>query len=819
MPKIAKNKKNILWFKEIGNQDVGLVGGKNASLGEMYNKLQKRGVQVPNGFAVTAHAYRYLIESAGIEPKIKKILQGLDTHDLKQLAEKGYQIRETILGAEMPEDLEKEIFQAYNKLSQEAKRSDLDVAVRSSATAEDLPDASFAGQQETFLNVRGEYEVILAAKRCMASLFTNRAISYREDKGFGHLDIALSVVVQRMVRSDKAVSGVMFSIDTQSGFENAVLINASYGLGDMVVQGKVAPDEFYVFKPTLLDGVSSKAKAKKSLRFKYAPIIGKTLGAKKIKLIYSPEGAKSVREVPTLTNQQKVFCLTDHEVLQLAYWACLIENYYQRPMDIEWAKDGQNGEIYIVQARPETVHSQKNKQVLEEYKLSRRGKILAEGVSVGSKIGAGKAKLIKNASEISKFSKGEVLVTGITDPDWEPIMKIASAIVTNSGGRTSHAAIVSRELGIPCIVGTQNATQSIKTGQNITVSCAEGERGYVYSGQIPFKIERTDLSKLKMPKVKLMQIIADPSTAFEHAQIPNAGVGLAREEIIILNHIKIHPLALLHFNKVKDVATRKKISDITYGWKSKEEFFIKKLAEGVGHIVAAYWPQPVIVRLSDFKSNEYANLIGGQYFEPQEANPMLGWRGASRYYSDEYKEAFIMECKALQMVREDMGLTNMWAMVPFCRTPEEGAKVLKIMSKNGLKRSRGKDGLKIMAMCEIPSNVILAKEFLKIFDGFSIGSNDLTQLVLGLDRDSSLVAHIYDERNQAVKTMLKTAIVEAKKAKKYIGICGQAPSDFPEIAEFLVDCKIDSIALTPDSVMKTLAHISKYERRKRKKKR
>ncbi|MBU1178182.1 phosphoenolpyruvate synthase [Patescibacteria group bacterium] len=818
MPQVARDKKNILWFREIGNKDVGLVGGKNASLGEMYNNLRRKGVQVPNGFAITAHAYRHFLESAGITKKIENILKGLDTTNLKQLAERGYRVRETILGAEIPKDLEEEISQAYHKLSKEAKRSYLDVAVRSSATAEDLPDASFAGQQETFLNIKGEYEVILATKRCMASLFTNRAISYREDKGFDHFDLALSVVVQRMVRSDEAVSGVMFSIDTESGFQNAILINASYGLGEMVVQGKVDPDEFYVFKPTLLEGVSLKKKAKKGLWFKYAPIVGKTLGSKKIKMIYSPEGAESVREVPTLPSEQKVFCLKERDALQLAYWACLIEDYYGKPMDIEWALDGLTGEFYIVQARPETIHSQDNKKILEEYKLSKRGKIIAEGVSVGSKIGAGKARLIKNASEIGKFKKDEVLITEITDPDWEPIMKIASAIVTNSGGRTSHAAIVSRELGIPCVVGTQNATQTIKSGQEITASCAEGERGYVYEGKIPFKIDRTDLSKLKPTKVKLMQIVADPSMVFDYAQIPNSGVGLAREEMIILNHIKIHPLALIHFDKVKDSETREKIKELTYGWKSREEFYVKKLAEGVGRIVAAYWPNPVIVRLADFKSNEYANLIGGKYFEPHEENPMLGWRGASRFYSEKYKAAFALECEALRIVREEMGLMNMWLMVPFCRTPEEGKEVLKLIDKFGLKRGSGKDRLKIIAMCEIPSNVLLADEFLKIFDGFSIGSNDLTQLTLGLDRDSSLVAHIYDERNPAIKQLLAMAIKAAKKAKKYIGICGQAPSDFPEIAEFLVDQGIDSMALTPDSVMKTMVNISKYEEKKRKKK-
>jgi pyruvate,water dikinase len=810
----SKKGKLILWFKELGIKDVPLVGGKNASLGEMYNNLTKECIRVPNGFAITAYAYRYFINQAGLEKKIKNTLKGLNTHNLKDLAERGYRIREMILGADLPKDLEEEILKAYNQLSKEARRNDLDVAVRSSATAEDLPDASFAGQQETFLNIRGAYEVILAAKRCMASLFTNRAISYRQDKGFDHFSIALSVGVQRMVRSDEAVSGVMFSIDTESGFKNAVVINGAYGLGEMVVQGKVDPDEFYVFKPTLLEGINFKSKKTCRYWFKNAPIIGKTLGSKKIKMIYSPEeGTEKTREVPVLPDDSKIFCLKEREVLNLAYWACLIEKHYKKPMDIEWAKDGITGEFYIVQARPETVHSQNNKKILEEYKLSKRGKLLAEGVSVGSKIAAGPAHLIKNVSEIHEFKKGEVLITEITDPDWEPIMKIAAAIVTNSGGRTSHAAIVSRELGIPCVVGTQNATHSIKDGKAITVSCAEGERGYVYEGKIPFTIKRTDLSKLKKPKVKIMQIVADPSMVFDYSQIPNDGVGLAREELIILNHIKIHPLALLHFDQVKDPGIRQQINDMTYGWKNKQEFFIKKLAEGIGRIVAAYWPNPVIVRMSDFKSNEYANLIGGKYFEPHEENPMIGWRGASRYYSAKYEEAFALECEALRIVREDMGLKNMWAMIPFCRTPEEGKKVLKLMEKYGL-RKKEKNRLKVIAMCEIPANVILAPEFLKIFDGFSIGSNDLTQLTLGLDRDSSLVAHIYDERNPAIKAMLKTAIQQAKKAKKYIGICGQAPSDFPEIAKFLVSCGIDSISLTPDSVMKTMVAIAKFESKK-----
>ncbi len=804
---------NILWFEDLSIKDVPRVGGKGASLGEMYNQLTSQGIKIPNGFAVTAQAYQYFLKTTGLDKKIKHILSGLDSRNLRQLAEKGYRLREAILGAELPSDLEQEIVKAYRQLSREAHQTDIDVAIRSSATAEDLPDASFAGQQETFLNIRGEYEVVLAVKRCMASLFTNRAISYRQDKGYGHLDVYLSVIIQRMVRSDRAISGVMFSIDTETGFQNAVLINASYGLGEMIVQGKVDPDEFYIFKPSLLAGCR---RAKGRYWFKYAPVIGKTLGAKKIKMIYSSEEADSVREVPTLPDEQKVFCLKESEALNLAYWACLIEKHYGKPMDIEWAKDGRSGEFYIVQARPETVHSQNNYRILEEYRIiSKQKRILAEGVSVGSRIGIGQANIIKSAAQINQFKPGQVLVTEITDPDWEPIMKIASAIVTNSGGRTSHAAIVSRELGIPCVVGTQNATQNIKNRQLITVSCAEGERGYVYQGRLQYEVKKTDLSKIKLPRTKLMHIIADPGLAFDYAQIPNAGVGLAREELIILNQIRIHPLALLEFNKVKDPEIRRQINAMTYGWKNKEEFFTKNLAQGVARLVAAYWPNPVIVRLSDFKSNEYAGLIGGQYFEPKEENPMIGWRGASRYYSPAYEKAFALECQALRRVREEMGLFNMWVMVPFVRTLAEGRKVINLMAKYGLSRGNGKNRLKIIAMCEIPANVILAKEFLQIFDGFSIGSNDLTQLTLGLDRDSSLVAHLYDERNLALQKMFSLVIAAAKKAKKYIGICGQAPSDFPEVARFLVDCRIDSISLTPDSVLKTMVSISQYERSKK----
>lgn len=799
----------ILWFKELTVDDVPLVGGKNASLGEMYQHLAQKGIAVPNGFAVTAHAFTIFIDQTGVKKKIQEILKTLNTHDLKNLQDHGHRVRETILEAELPTELKEAIENAYRELGRlEGNGNDVDVAVRSSATAEDMPDASFAGQQETFLHISGAHEVIEATKRCMASLFTNRAISYRADKGYDHFNVSLSVGVQKMVRSDEAGSGVMFSIDTESGFPNAVLINAAYGLGEMVVQGKVEPDEYYVFKPTLLEGAKSNGE---KLTFKYRPIVAKTLGHKADKLIYSVEGHTPTHEVPVPEEDRKRFVLTDDEVLKLAYWACLIEQHYNKPMDMEWAKDGLTGRLYIVQARPETVHAQANKQMLEEYTLKGAGKKLVEGVSVGSKIGQGKARVLKDVTHIHDFQKGEVLVTEITDPDWEPIMKIAAAIVTNSGGRTSHAAIVSRELGIPCVVGTKTATNVITTGQEITVSCAEGERGFVYEGLVPFEVKKTDLGTIQQPKTDIMQIVGDPSRAFDFAMIPNRGVGLARLEMIILNAIKVHPLALLRFDELKDEEAKKHIAELTRNYSVKADFFVDQLAIGVGRLVAAYYPHQVIVRLSDFKSNEYAGLIGGRQFEPHEENPMLGWRGASRYYSAEYKDAFALECKAMKKVREEMGLTNAKVMIPFCRTPEEGRKVIDLMAQNGL--VQGENGLEIYMMCEIPSNVILADEFIKIFDGFSIGSNDLTQLTLGLDRDSGLVAHIYDERNPAVKKMLLQAIETVHKAGKKIGICGQAPSDFPEIAEFLVEHGIDTMSVTPDTCLKTLINVAKFEKR------
>ncbi len=808
---MTKKEKFILWFDELDMNDVALAGGKNASLGEMYQKMSKKGIKVPNGFAITSAAYDYFIKEAGIGDKIRSILNGVDTSNIEDLRTRGYQTRETILMADFPKDLEDEIVEAYKKLSRQYGEDNVDTAVRSSATAEDLPDASFAGQQETYLNVRGVSIVLEATRKCFASLFTNRAISYRVDKDFDHFNVSLSVGVQKMVRSDLESAGVAFSIDTESGFQNAAVITGAWGLGEMVVQGKVDPDEFIVFKPTLKEGISGE---NGNPKFKYRPIVEKKLGSKKIKMVYTSDGAVSpegsTKETVVSKDRRKNFILNDDEILKMAYWVTLIEDHYKKPMDIEWAKDGKTGELFIVQARPETVQSQNDKKVLKEYVLEEKGELLTEGVSVGGMIGAGKANVIKQVADISKFKKGEVLVTEITDPDWEPIMKIASGIVTNSGGRTSHAAIVSRELGIPAIVGTGDATTVIKSGEDVTVSCAEGERGFVYKGKLKFRIDETDLSDMREPKTKIMMIVADTSRVFDFAQIPNKGVGLAREELIILNHIKIHPLALIHFDELKDQEARAQIEEMTAGYENKIDYFVDKLASGVGKIVSAFYPNDVIVRMSDFKSNEYVNLLGGRQFEPHEENPMLGWRGASRYYSDNYKEAFILECKALKRVREEMGLKNMKAMIPFCRTPEEGRKVIKIMAENGLKQ--GEDGFEIYVMCEIPSNVMLAEEFAEIFDGFSIGSNDLTQLTMGLDRDGGgLISSIADERNEAVKKMIAQAIKVAHEKGRKIGICGQGPSDFPEFAQFLVEQGIDSIALNPDSVIKTTIKIAETE--------
>ncbi|MBT4209479.1 MAG: phosphoenolpyruvate synthase [Candidatus Komeilibacteria bacterium] len=799
---MAKKKKHILWFKEINNKDVPKVGGKNASLGEMYSKLTSKGVAIPNGFAVTAQAYDYFVTTQGVKKQIKEILADLNTHDIHNLQDRAKKVRQAILKAEFPEDLREQIVAAYKTLSKEFKMKNVDVAVRSSATAEDLVDASFAGQQDTYLNIEGEEELLDACRRCMASLFTDRAISYRSDKGFDHFSVKLSITVQKMVRSDLATSGVMFSIDTESGFRDAVLINSIYGLGEYIVQGMVNPDEFYVHKPTLKLG--------------YKPIISKSVGLKRKKMVYDSKSKNNVKNMPVAKKDQARFSITDKEVLQLATWAVQIEDHYKKPMDMEWAKDGRTGKLYIVQARPETVRSQDDPNVLIEYSLKEKGKIIAVGASVGQKIGQGKVHIIKDAKNIDKFKAGEVLVTEMTDPDWEPIMKIAGAIVTNSGGRTCHAAIISREMGIPCVVGTGNGTEKLKNGQNITVSCAEGEKGFVYNGLVKYDVKKTNLKNFKKSNTKVMMNIGNPEMAMAQSFIPNEGVGLAREEFIISNYIRIHPLALLNFSKLKNKKDKKFIEEHTAAYSSKPQFFVDKLAEGVARIAASFYPKDVIIRLSDFKSNEYASMIGGAQFEPDERNPMIGWRGASRYYSPKYLPAFILECKALVKVRKEMGLKNLKIMVPFCRTIEEGKKVLKIMADNGLKR--GVDGLEVYVMCEIPSNVVLADQFCEIFDGFSIGSNDLTQLTLGVDRDSELVSHVYDERNDSVKELIGYVIETAKKHHRKIGICGQAPSDFPDFAQFLVEEGIDSISLNPDTVIKTMIAIKQTEAKKKRKK-
>ncbi len=798
---IPKEEALVLLFEEVGITDIPLVGGKNASLGEMIRQLQPKGVNVPNGFATTAHAFRYFIKEAGLEAKLREIFADLDVEDMTNLRDRGREARALVLSTPFPDDLQMAIAMSYQKLCdcETTCGKEADVAVRSSATAEDLPDASFAGQQETYLNVYGANEVVEACHRCFASLFTDRAISYRTINGFDHFDVALSVGVQKMVRSDLAASGVMFSIDTETGFKNAALITAAYGLGENVVQGAVNPDEYFVFKPTLKQG--------------FRPILEKRLGTKEIKMIYDIGGGKLTKNIPVPVSERVKFAITDDEILKLAEWACIIEDHYSEvrgklsPMDIEWAKDGNTGELFIVQARPETVQSQKSGNILKNYKLHGSSDVLITGRAVGEMIGQGKANVILEVHRIEDFQAGEVLVTNKTDPDWEPIMKKASAIVTNQGGRTCHAAIIAREMGIPAIVGCSNATGFIKSGQEVTVSCAEGEEGKVYAGLVPFEVVETSLDNLPKLSTKILINVGNPEEAFGLSSIPCDGVGLARMEFIIANHIKAHPMALMNFDTLEDKAAKWEISQLTARYENKADFFVDKLAHGIGTIAAAFYPKPVVVRMSDFKSNEYANLLGGRAFEPVEENPMIGWRGASRYYDPKYREAYGLECQALKRVRDDMGLTNVIPMIPFCRTPEEGRKVLAEMEKHGLKRSE--NGLEVYVMCEIPSNVILADEFAQVFDGFSIGSNDLTQLTLGLDRDSSLVAHIFDERNEAVKSLIRTVIQRAKANHRKIGICGQAPSDYPEFAKFLVEQGIDSISLNPDSVLKTMLELAK----------
>ncbi len=791
--------KYIKWLDEVGADDVKLVGGKNASLGEMLKELKSEGVNVPYGFALTADSYWYLLDSNNLRNEIENVLKDLDTHDIKGLKEKTKKARELIFNAIMPDDLHEEIKEAYEKLSKYYNEDESDVAVRSSATAEDLPDASFAGQQDTYLNVKGLDNIIHYVKSCYASIFTDRATSYRHDKNFNHFDIGLSICVQKMARSDLAASGVMFSIDTESGFDKVVVINASYGLGENIVAGKVNPDEFMVFKPTLEKG--------------YKSIIKKRLGSKLNKAIYDEKGG--IKDVDTTKEEQFKFSLSDEDVLTLAKWAVAIEKHYSEkngrytPMDIEWAKCGKTNQLFVVQARPETIQSRKNLSVLETYKLKEKGDVIAEGIAVGSKIATGRVRVMESPEEMHEFQNGEILVADMTDPDWEPIMKKASAIITNRGGRTCHAAIISRELGVPAIVGCGDVTDKLNTGDEITISCAEGEIGYVYKGKLDYELETIDLSKIEKPKTKIKMNLGNPAIALASAGIPNDGIGLARMEFIISSFIQVHPLALIHFDELNDKKAKETIARLTEGYDDKPQYFIDKLAEGVSMLAASVYPNQILVRMSDFKTNEYANLIGGEEFEPEEENPMIGFRGASRYYSDHYREGFALECKAMKKVREEFGLQNVALMIPFCRTPEEGQRVIDEMKKNGL--VQGEHGLEIYVMAEIPSNVICADEYAEIFDGFSIGSNDLTQLTLGIDRDSGLVAHLFDERHIAVKRMISMLIKTAHKHGKPVGICGQGPSDFPDFAEFLVHEGIDSMSLTPDSVIPTTLNIKKLE--------
>jgi len=788
---MPRNKQNILWFSEIGMDDVDMVGGKNASLGEMYSNLSNKNINVPNGFAITAYAFRQFLILNKLEEKIEDLLEIVDCDDILNLEEIGEKIRSLIMRGNMQNELSEEITKSFRKL---VGKGNATMAVRSSATAEDLENASFAGQLESFLNI-GEKQVLATVKKCFASLFTDRAIVYSFDKKLDHTKINVSVGVQKMVRGDRASSGVMFTLDTETGFRNVVLINSAWGLGNNIVKGAVTPDQYFVFKPTLKIG--------------YSPIIGKNLGSKKIKSIYSKEGL--IKNIKTIKKDQLNYSLTNNEVLKLAGWAVEIEDYYKKPMDIEWAKDGNDGKIYIVQARPETIYKEKTSRILEQYSLGERGEAILTGKAIGSKIGKGWVKILDNVREIDKFNGGEVLVTKMTDPDWVPIMKKASAIITESGGRTCHAAIVSRELGIPCVVGAVGARNILKDGDCVTVSCVEGEEGKIYKGFLTVKIQKINLEKIKKPKTKIMMNVGEPDQAFAFSFIPNDGVGLAREEFIISNYIKIHPLAFLAERRNLSQRARNKMDELTFSYKNKADFFVDKLAEGVGKIAAAFYPKPVIVRFSDFKTNEYAGLIGGKNFEPEESNPMLGWRGASRYYDPKYQKAFLLECRAIKKVREEFGLNNIIVMVPFCRTVEEGKNVVGIIKKNIENSKRKLKPLKIYMMVEIPSNVIMAEEFAEIFDGFSIGSNDLTQLTLGVDRDSEVVSHLFDERNEAVKRLIKETIRAAHKKKIPVGICGQAPSDFPDFAEFLVKNKIDSVSLNPDSVLKTTLKILEAE--------
>ncbi|OWW25424.1 phosphoenolpyruvate synthase [Zobellia sp. OII3] len=791
-------KNYIRHFNEIDINDVPTVGGKNASLGEMFQKLTSKGVQVPDGFATTAEAYWHFLQEVHIQDEIFGLLAKLNTKDFSNLKEIGASVRKAILGTELPEDIKEAIKEGYDSLAKKYK-GDISLAVRSSATAEDLPNASFAGQQESYLNVKGKDELIDACKRCYASLFTDRAIKYREDNGFDHTKVALSIGVQMMVRSDLAASGVNFTLDPDTGFDQVVMVSSIYGLGENIVQGSINPDDYFVFKPSLKNGVEQ-------------PIVSRRLGSKEKTMVYDKSGSGTVN-LDTPVEKQEQYVLTDAEVVKLAQWSLIIEDHYQRPMDIEWAKDGLTNELFIVQARPETVQSaKKNKLKINTYTLLNKGKEITRGMGLGNKISSGKARILHSPEESDKLQKGEILVTERTNPDWDPILKKAAGIITDQGGRTSHAAIVAREVGAAAIVGSNNATKVIKDGQDITISCAEGDTGIVYDGLLEWNENEVDIAALGNPKTQAMLILADPEQAFKYSFYPSAGVGLMRLEFVINNSIQIHPMALKHFDRLKDPAVKEKIQKLTHHYPDKSDYFVHKLAEGIATIAAAFYPKDVIVRTSDFKTNEYANLIGGTEFEPVESNPMLGFRGASRYYNPKYQDAFALECMALKRVRETMGLTNVKVMIPFCRTLKEAAKVVSVLEKNGLKR--GENGLQLYMMTEIPNNIILAEQFAEYFDGFSIGSNDLTQLTLGVDRDSELLSDIFDINDIGVKKMIAMVIESARKTHTKIGLCGQAPSDYPEFAQFLVEKGINSISFNPDALIAGIKNITKAEKNK-----
>ena len=793
--------KYVRFFADIGIEDVPLVGGKNASLGEMYRNLASQGIAVPNGFAITAEAYRYVLERAGALEALHAALDGLRADDLQDLAARAARAREVVYGATLPEDLTQEIFNGYGRLRQQYGE-DVSLAVRSSATAEDLPTASFAGQQETYLNIQGEEPLLDACRRCFASLFTDRSIHYRIDQGFDHFKVALSIGIMKMVRADLGASGIMFTLDTETGFRDVVLISAAYGLGENVVQGALDPDEFMVFKPTFERGARA--------------VLRRSLGSKKIKMVFNGDRATGTCNVPTPPAERDRFCIADEDVLTLTDYALTIERHYSSkanrpvPMDIEWAKDGIDGRLYVVQARPETAAAQRHTAVVEEFKLKGSGPLVLTGHAVGSRIGAGVVRLIRHVAQINDFKPGEILVTDSTAPDWEPIMKRAAGIVTNRGGRTCHAAIVAREFGIPAVIGCGNATDALATGEAVTLSCAEGDVGKVYRGILPFEVRRTDLTGLPRPQTKIMLIIGNPDIAFRCSFLPNDGVGLARMEFVITEYIGVHPMALLHPERVGDEDERDRVLALSRNHRTPADFFVQRLAEGIGTIAAAFYPKPVIVRMSDFKSNEYAGLLGGRWFETPEPNPMLGFRGASRYTHPAYEEGFALECAAMKYARERLGLSNIKLMVPFCRRIAEGRLVIERMHELGL--ARGAQGLEIYVMCEIPNNVLLIDEFSAIFDGFSIGSNDLTQLTLGVDRDSSVVAFDFDERDEGVKRMIRLAVEGSRRNGRHCGLCGQAPSDYPEMAEYLVRLGIDSISLNPDAVVATTRHILAIER-------